>query len=121
MPTYTYFCPECQSTFELSLLMCDYKDTQICTKCDYTQATRALGLDIQTLQGVVTASDGEIKLGQLAERNSKRMSRDEKIDKCYEQNKYKYEGTDKNLPDGMTRINKKDKDSVMKKIEEKIK
>ena len=121
MPTYTYLCPKCSIIFELFLCFSDYNEIQVCPECDYTQAKRELGMDIQTIHSNVVAGDDEIKVGQLADRNTKRLSRDEKIDKYYEQNKYKYEGPDKTLPTGMTRVNKKDKDTVMKQIETKIK
>jgi len=121
MPTYTYFCQTCQAYFEKTSYISDYKEQEICPECNtFRDVTRALGYDISTIHRNVVPGDDEIKLGQLADRNTKRMSRDEKIDKYYEQNKYRYEGPDTALPDGMTRINKKDKDSVMEKIEKKF-
>ena len=124
MPTYTYFCQTCQSHFEKFSYISDYQDKEICPECNTIRdVVRALNYDIGTLNGSVIASDNEITLGQLADRNTKRMSRDEKIDKYYEQNKYKYEDqgvSDNKLSKGMTRIRKTDKDSVMKKIEKKF-
>ena len=121
MPAYTYFCENCQSYFEKFSYFSDYQDQEICPTCDTCKfVIRALDHDISTLNHSVVASDNEINLGQLSDRNAKRMSRDEKIDKYYDLNKYKWEGKDKALPKGMTRVNKTDKDSVMKKIEEKF-
>ena len=121
MPTYTYYCTTCQSYFEKFSYISDYHDKEPCPECKTLQnVERALGYDISTIHRNVIAGDNEITLGQLSDRNTKKMSRDEKIDKFYEHNKYRYEGSDKDLPTGMTRINKTDKDSVMKKIEKKI-
>ena len=121
MPTYTYFCSKCNDYFEKFSYFSDYADKETCPECKTRKnVERALGYDISTIHRNVIAGDNEITLGQLSDRNTKKMSRDEKIEKFYEQNKYKYEGPDKELPAGMTRINKTDKDSVMKKIEKKI-
>lgn len=121
MPTYTYFCDDCQQYFEKFALMCDYTDSETCPTCNSCRnVIRALGYDISTVHRTVVAGDNEINLGQLADRNTQRMSRDEKIDKFYEQNKYKYEGPETDLPTGMTRVHKKDKDSIMKHVEKKF-
>ena len=121
MPDYTYYCQSCQSYFEKFSYISDYRDQETCPECEtFKNVIRALGYDMSTVHRNVVDGDDKIKLGQLADRNTKRMSRDEKIHKFYEQNKYKYEGKDSTLPKGMTRVNKKDKDSVMKKIEKKF-
>jgi hypothetical protein len=122
MPAYTYFCHTCDEYFEVTNLICDYKEQETCPTCEtFKNVTRELGYDISTIHRNVRAGDDDITLGQLADRNTKRLSRDEKISKYYDQNKYRWEGEDKSLPDGMTRVNKTDKDSVMSKIEKKIK
>jgi len=121
MPTYTYLCTNCQVYFEQFSYISDYQEQEICPTCKTIKnVIRALGYDVSTIHQNVIAGENDITLGQLASRNTKKMSRDEKIDKFYEQNKYRYEGADSDLPNGMTRISKKDKDSVMKKIEKKF-
>ena len=121
MPQYTYLCTSCQAYFEKQSFICDYQEKEICPQCDSLKhVIRALGYDISTIHRNVRMGDDEVNLQQRAERNTKNMSRDEKIDKYYEQNKYKYEGPDADLPKGATRIVKKDKDSVMKRIEKKF-
>ena len=121
MPNYTYYCTQCDSFFEKFAYISDYQPQELCPKCDSSQhVSRALEYDISTIHNNVVVGDNEITLGQLADRNTKKMSRDEKIDRYYDQNKYRWEGPDPDLPNGMTRIAKKDKDSVMKKIEKKF-
>lgn len=121
MPAYTYFCNTCQIYFEKFSYISDYSDKEVCPTCGtFKDVIRALGYDISTIHRNVLANDNEITLAQLADRNTKKMSRDEKIDRFYEQNKYKYEGPEKELPSGMKRLKKTDKDSVMKRIEKKF-
>ena len=56
----------------------------------------------------VRCSDSEVTLGHLAERNSSRMSNDEKAGLKKGHNSYKEAGKGK-LPDGMSRVKKPEK------------
>lgn len=121
MPNYTYYCDVCKYTFEKFAYISDYQPKELCPQCyNAKDVSRALDEDIITIYNNVVANNNNITLKQLADRNTKRMSRDEKINKYYDQNKYKWEGEDKDLPNGMTRVTKTDKDNVMKKIEKKF-
>ena len=121
MPTYTYFCQNFQLVFEKFANISDYQDKEICPQCGYSRkVSREFAQDAKTIHTNIITSDNEITIGQLASRNTKKMTRDEKIDKYYEHNKYKWEGPELDMPKGMTHINKTDKDSIMKKIEEKF-
>lgn len=121
MPTYTYYCSKCDNRFEIFANIGNYKQCYECPKCnDISDVTRALGYDISTVHREVIANDDNITLGQLADRNTKKMSRDEKINRYYEQNKYKWEGQESNLPKGARKVRKDDKDSIIKRLEKRF-
>lgn len=63
--------------------------------------------DVLTQNASVKKSDNELKtIGDLARRNSDRMSDDEKIHLYQKHNAYKFDDPTKELPKGMNRIKK---------------
>ena len=76
-----------------------------CPKCNSNKVLRDLYEDFPRVS--VRLGDKEIKLGHLAQRNTDRISKDEKTYLNYEHNKYRYEEPTKELPRGMTRTKKR--------------
>lgn len=107
MPTYSYYCNSCKTKFELFFYIKDYKSKQKCVKCNSLNTNRRYVDDVLTQSSSVKKSDSELKtIGDLAKRNSDRMSEDEKIHLYQKHNSYKYEEGIKELPTGMNRIKK---------------
>lgn len=107
MPTYTYFCNKCNEMFELFYYIKDYQSNPSCSKCSSKETYRLYAVDVATQSTSVKKSDSELKtLGDLALRNSERMSADEKNTLYSKHNSYKYEESKKELPSGMNRIKK---------------
>lgn len=107
MPTYSYECLKCGFDFELFFHIKDYKEKPKCSNCGSSKTTRAYTLDVLTQSASVKKSDSELKtIGDLAKRNADRLSDDEKTHLYHKHNSYKYESSDKQLPTGMSRINK---------------
>ena len=106
MPTYTYFCQECSGSFESFSTIRDYKETQSCPKCK-KDCKRDYGEDMLTLNNSVKKSDSELKtLGDLANRNSDRMSDDQIAALNQKHNEYKDQDLAKELPKGLSRMQK---------------
>lgn len=107
MPTYSYLCSHCNNEFELYFNIKDYVSTPECYKCN-KKADRQYMKDVATLNASVKKSDNELKtIGDLAKRNSDRMSDDEKQHLYTKHNSYKENKVeDKPLPKGMSRIKK---------------
>ena len=107
MPCYTYSCQKCSGKFEIVCSIRDYKDSVPCEICGSKKTERAYLDDLSSLNTSVKLSDTEIKtLGHLANRNSERMSDDQKIALHQKHNSYKEDGPTKELPKGMSRIQK---------------
>lgn len=106
MPTYTYFCKTCTSSFDLFASIRDYKEKAKCPHCEEI-CTRDYHEDMLTLSSSVKKSDSELAtLGDIANRNRDRLSDDEKVALHHKHNSYK-EGFSKNdLPKGMSRMKK---------------
>lgn len=102
MPIYTYQCPSC-GNFESHQPMMKVKAKLKCPECGKT-SERNLLADASTVIGVGDASPKT--LGALAERNANRMSADEKAALTKKHNAYREEGPTKELPTGMSRIEK---------------
>jgi putative FmdB family regulatory protein len=110
MPTYSYICTDCNSEFELFFYIKDYTEHPVCLSCGSNNTDRHLIKDAMTLNASVKKSDTELKtLGDLAQRNSDRMSNDEKQHLYTKHNAYKDEKDLKPLPTGMSRVKKKPK------------
>lgn len=108
MPTYTYLCDKCQSTFELFFYIRDYDEQPKCIKCASKQTRRSYTSDVLSQSASVKKSDSELKtLGDLALRNTERLSDDEKTALYMKHNAYKEDKIEtKPLPKGMSRIKK---------------
>lgn len=110
MPTYTYFCQKCDKTFEMFFHIKDY-DESIKPKCEYCNkcfTSRSYVEDVLTQSASVKKSDSELKtIGDLAMRNTEKMSDDQKAALYQKHNSYKEEKIEtKPLPKGMSYMKK---------------
>lgn len=106
MPSYTYFCESCKKPFELFFYFKDYKDIVDCEKCGQA-CNRHYQEDMLSINSSVRKSDTELKtIGDLAKRNSDKMSADHKQALYEKHNSYKDQESTKELPTGMSRIKK---------------
>lgn len=106
MPEYSYTCTKCNFSFSLISSIKSYTEHPICSKCSGS-CCRDYGTDLITLNSSVKKSDSELKtIGDLAQRNSDRMSTDEKYALYKKHNSYKDEQDLKPLPTGMSRVKK---------------
>lgn len=103
MPNYTYGCDSCGNEFEIFSYIKDYQSNPICPQCK-AKSHRLYVVDVLTQSASVKKSDSELKtLGDLAKRNSDRMSDDQKISLYQKHNSYKEEKIEtKPLPSGMS-------------------
>jgi putative FmdB family regulatory protein len=108
MPTYTYYCEDCQTNFEVICSLGSYQEKAKCKVCGKKKNThREYSIDLSTLNASVKKSDNELKtIGDLAKRNSDRMSDDQKEALRKKHNEYKDNKPDDPLPSGMSRIEK---------------
>jgi putative FmdB family regulatory protein len=105
MPTYSYFCESCSSKFELFAHFKDYIEHPKCVECSSNQTIRSYSDDLCI--AFVKKSDSELKtIGDLANRNRDKMSQDQKIELSQKHNEYKEQHSNKELPSGMSRMNK---------------
>lgn len=107
MPAYTFFCNSCDTQYEIVCSIRDYYDKIPCEKCGSLNVHRMYGEDILTQSTSVKKSDSELKtVGDLAKRNTERMSDDHKEHLKQKHNMYKENKETKELPRGMSRIDK---------------
>jgi len=107
MPAYTFFCNSCNNQYEIVCSIREYHDKIPCEKCGSVNVNRMYGEDIPTQNTSVKKSDSELKtVGDLAKRNTDRMSNDHKEYLKQKHNDYKDNKETKELPKGMSRINK---------------
>lgn len=108
MPIYTFFCDSCNHKYEIVCSIANYKSSTPCDKCKSKKHTYRLYIeDVATQSASVKKSDSELKtIGDLALRNTDRMSDDQKEHLNRKHNEYKYGKSSKELPKGMSRINK---------------
>jgi putative FmdB family regulatory protein len=110
MPTYSYICNKCNKEFELFFYIKDYVEKPTCTICNSKNTDRQYLKDVSTQNTSVRKSDSELKtIGDLAQRNSDKMSHDEKHHLYMKHNAYKDEKDLKPLPTGMSRVKKQPK------------
>jgi len=106
MPEYSYLCEYCKYKFSLFASIQNYKPNPTCEKCK-NKCIRDYDLDLTTINTSVKKSDSELKtIGDLARRNSERMSEDHKHALYVKHNSYKDEKDLKPLPSGMSRVKK---------------
>jgi len=110
MPTYTYHCTSCKKTFELFFYIKDYNPSPKCNFCK-KRASRSYVDDVITQFASVKKSDSELKtIGDIAMRNTERMSEDKKNSLHMKHNSYKESIEEaKPLPPGMKRMEKPNK------------
>jgi putative FmdB family regulatory protein len=108
MPTYTYSCEDCDEKFELFRYIKDYEDHPSCPVCDGSNTSRSYVDDALTQSASVKKMDSELKtIGDLAMRNSERMSDDQKSELYQKHNSYKEDKIEtKPLPKGMSYMKK---------------
>lgn len=107
MPSYTYQCDSCVDYFEIVCSIKDYKSKVKCPKCGSSDTYRSYIDDLGSLNCSVKKADCELKtLGDLANRNRDRMSEDQKNSLHQKHNSYKDKQPVKELPSGMSRIQK---------------
>lgn len=108
MPQYTFDCNDCKNKFEITCWICEY-DACIklleCPKCNSRNVQRDYITD-KTTTSIILADD-KLKLGELAKRNTERMSDEEKAALNYKHNEYLYNEPEHDLPSGMKRTRKK--------------
>lgn len=108
MPCYSYICEKCNHHFEIVCTISNYKeqiDCELCHKKDNVH--REYKLDLSNINTSVIKSDNELKtIGDLANRNRDRMTDDHKASLHEKHNSYKEVQSTKELPKGMSRIQK---------------
>lgn len=110
MPTYSFICNSCKKDFEIFFYIKDYKENAGCKYCKSTNTIRNYIKDVSTQSSSVKKSDSELKtLGDLAKRNSDRMSNDHKTYLYNKHNSYKENSPQTELPKGMSRLKKQPK------------
>lgn len=110
MPNYTYNCDKCDQIFELFFYIKDYDPHAKCPQCN-KRSNRLYANDVLTQSASVKKSNSELKtIGDLALRNTERMSEDQKIALYQKHNDYKDNKEEtKPLPSGMSRLKKSQK------------
>lgn len=107
MPAYTYKCNSCNKKFEIVCSIRLYKEHEECEFCKSKDTHRSYSDDMMSLSTSIKKSDSELRtLGDLAKRNSDRMSEDEKASLHKKHNYYKDNKPDAPLPKGMSRVKK---------------
>lgn len=108
MPAYTFFCNKCNSRYEIVCSIKDYHDKIPCTECSSKNVHRMYVEDVATQNTSIKKLDSELKtVGDLAKRNTDRMSNDEKEYLRKKHNSYKEnKQADKDLPRGMSRMDR---------------
>jgi len=108
MPNYSYICENCNTNFEIFFYIKDYDPKPKCASCKSKNTYRNYVADALSQSSTVKKSDNELKtLGDLAMRNTERMSNDQKISLYQKHNSYKETQEEtKPLPTGMSRVKK---------------
>jgi putative FmdB family regulatory protein len=107
MPTYSYYCDDCNQDFELFFYIKDYIEQPKCVHCQSSITHRHYIKDVSTQNASVRKSDSELKtIGDLANRNRDKLSDDQKTELYQKHNSYKEHKEEKPLPKGMSRMKK---------------
>ena len=107
MPCYSYFCEKCNAKFEIVCSIKDYTESADCNLCGSKNTHRSYIEDLSTLNMSVKKHSSELKtIGDIANRNRDSLSDDHKAALEYKHNSYKEEKSNKELPKGMSRIDK---------------
>lgn len=108
MPAYTFFCNNCRKKYEVVCSIRNYHDKLPCEFCHTSTSVHRLYVeDALSIGTSVKKLDSELKtVGDLAKRNTDRMSDDQKEYLRQKHNSYKEHKEDKPLPKGMSRLKK---------------
>lgn len=110
MPNYTYYCKACEQEFELFFYIKDYNANPKCVHCRSNDTVRDYITDVMSQVPSVIKSDSELKtLGDLANRNTDKLSNDHKQELFRKHNDYRFAESEKELPSGMLRVKPKEK------------
>jgi putative FmdB family regulatory protein len=110
MPNYSYRCEQCYKDFELFFYIKDYIAQPKCIECQSQKTVRNYVADVITQVSTIKKSNSELKtIGDLALRNSEKMSDDQKHHLYLKHNSYKEQKDLKPLPQGMSRVKKQPK------------
>lgn len=108
MPSYSFICEKCDHHFEIFLSFSDYDNHNVkCESCKSKKIFRNYNEDCAEMTASVKKADSELKtIGDLAARNTDRMSDDQKQSLKEKHNSYREESFQNGLPSGMTKMNK---------------
>ena len=107
MPAYTFFCNSCNKKYEVVCSIREYNDSIPCEYCSSNNVHRLYIEDARSISTSIKKMDSELKtVGDLAKRNTDRMSDDQKEYLRQKHNSYKDNKEEKPLPKGMTRLKK---------------
>jgi putative FmdB family regulatory protein len=107
MPEYTYICNKCNKKFVLVCTISKYNEHANCEYCNSNDTERSYRDDLLGLNTAVKLADNELKtIGDLANRNSERMTEDHKHSLHEKHNAYRDKEEMKALPKGMSRMQK---------------
>lgn len=104
MPTYQFICEKCNCSFNINCYICDYdavKSTLRCVSCKSNRIYRDYQKD--NIMGHIEQKT----IGSLADKNTDKMSEEQKLDLYLKHNDYLYNEPEKELKPGMERIRKK--------------
>ena len=104
---YTFICDNCNFQLESLQEIANYKSLKKCPECKKNKLYRDYAADSVNVS--VRLGNDEIKVGHLADRNTQRLSNDEKNELTKKHNAYKDQDISDKLPEGMSQIKKKDK------------
>lgn len=99
---YTFLCENCNHRFEISCPLNEYDDkidgkTHTCPNCNSLSAKRDFETDLKS----ITYQENPKTLGSLCDKNSDKMSSDEKHHLYKKHNSYKDNPERMKLPEGM--------------------
>ena len=108
MPEYTYVCDACGRKIELFFTLSAYQETIDCICSPSEKMRRSYQDDLAGLTNAVVKTDDELNtIGDLANRNRDKLSKDEKSHLNKKHNDYKDDYSGFKLPNGMTSMRQK--------------
>lgn len=105
MPTYDFYCKSCKEVFEIFRTFAEYREDAECPTCNKVTKIR----DYKPVTTTVIKGNTEVTVGHLAKRNRDTFSADKKHSLLKKHNEYKEVVPEKDLPKGISRIEKKKK------------
>ena len=111
MPIYSFFCSKCQDDFEIVQKISEYSGKAKCPNCHKKSSQRLY--DVPHCS--IILGNHELKtVGHVVDRNTEKMSNDEKSHLTHKHNEYKYNKKYKELPRGMSRLPLKERERWVK-------